>query len=308
MKFDDQGLGERGDGDGFFDFGGDVTHAEFQGAERGMRANVPPDFFAGIDAIQFYEEVDKIFVGAPGFELFGDAGARKAAEDGGAERFEAGVAAHPERRAGGQGQEMREEIADHVHHVDGGLLIGHGDVDVHAKDQEGAGELLEFLDDVLVPFAGRDDLVDPAGEGMSPGGGNVEAGAVGGGYEFVAGAVHFDAQLSNVFADVAAGFNDGLMHLVLDLIGDARGSGGDELHYVRAQCTGGGVDNLEFFFDADGEAVSHGGPSGGSVESEDSEGASYSRRDEKACLAAGLVRLAARLEGRCARLGNRRRR
>src|SRR5271163_2765884 len=105
MEFDDQGLGECGDGNGFFDFGGDVAHAEFEGPEGGMGTDVPPDFFAGVDAIEFYEEVDEIFVGAPGFELFGDAGARKAAEDGGAEGFEASVAAHPERRAGGEGQE-----------------------------------------------------------------------------------------------------------------------------------------------------------------------------------------------------------
>src|SRR5271156_5605416 len=75
--------------------------------------------------------------------------------------------------------------------------------------------------------------------------------------------MHFDAQLVNVFADVAAGFDDGLMHLVLDLVGDTGGGGGDELHHVGAQRAGGGVNDLEFFFDADGEAVSHGGPSGG---------------------------------------------
>ncbi len=91
----------------------------------------------------------------------------------------------------------------------------------------------------------------------------------------------------NVLANVAAGFDDGLVHFELDLVGDAGGSGGDELHDVGAQRAGGGVNDLEFFFDADGEAVSHGGPSGGSVESEDSEGASYSRRDEKACLGWG---------------------
>ena len=48
---------------------------------------------------------------------------------------------------------MRQEIADHVHHVDGGLLVGHGDVDVHAEDQKRAGELLELLDDMFVAFA-----------------------------------------------------------------------------------------------------------------------------------------------------------
>jgi hypothetical protein len=56
---------------------------------------------------------------------------------------------------------MRKKIAHHVHHIDGGLLVGHGHVHVHAEDQQRARELLQFLDDVLVALAGGDDLVDP---------------------------------------------------------------------------------------------------------------------------------------------------
>src|SRR5437868_5635577 len=48
------------------------------------------------------------------------------------------------------------------------------------------------------------------------------------------------------------------MHLVLDLFDDVRRSGGDELHHVRAELAGSGINNLKFFFYADGEAVSHG--------------------------------------------------
>src|SRR6266851_4916928 len=185
MQLDDEGLGERGNGHSFFDFGGDIAHAELERAERRMRAHVPPDFFAAVDAVELNEEAEKIFVGAPGFELLGNAGARETAKDGSAEGFQAGVATHPERRAGGEREQVRKEIANHVHHVDRGLLVGHGDVYVHAEDQEGACELLEFLDDV-------------------------------------------------------------------------RRSGRDELHYVGAELTGGGVNDLKFFFYADGKAVSHG--------------------------------------------------
>ncbi len=85
------------------------------------------------------------------------------------------------------------EIADHVHHVDGGLLVGHGDIDVLTEAQQGARELLQLFDDILIALAGGDDLIDPAGEGMGAGSGDVEAGTVGGGDEFVAGAMHFDA-------------------------------------------------------------------------------------------------------------------
>jgi len=34
--------------------------------------------------------------------------------------------------------------------------------------------------------------------------------------------MHFDAQLANVFANFRAGFHDGLVHLVLDLLDDVR--------------------------------------------------------------------------------------
>src|SRR5216684_5789698 len=258
MQLDDEGLGERGDGHSFFDFGGDIAHAELERAERRMRAHVPPDFFAAVDAVELNEEAEKIFVGAPGFELFGNAGAREAAEDRGTEGFQAGVAAHPERRAGGESEQVREEVADHVHHVDRGLLVGHGDVDVHAEDQEGARKLLEFLDDVLVALAGGDNLIDPTGEGVRAGGGDLQAGALGSGDQLAARAVHFDAQLADVFANFSAGLDDGLVHLVLDLLDDVRRSGGDKLHDMRAELTGGRVDALKFFFYADSKAVSHG--------------------------------------------------
>src|SRR6202035_1784387 len=96
---------------------------------------------------------------------------------------------------------------------------------------------------------------------MCAGGGDLQASAFGGGDQFAAGAMHFDAQLADVFANLGAGFDDGLVHLMLDLLDDIRRSGGDELHYMRAELTGGRGNNLEFFFYADGKAVSHeGGP------------------------------------------------
>ncbi len=49
-----------------------------------------------------------------------------------------------------------------------------------------------------------------------------------------------------------------VMQLVLDLLGNVRRSLGNELADVRAQFARRGVNDLEFFFDADGEAVGHG--------------------------------------------------
>src|SRR6267378_4773790 len=89
-------------------------------------------------------------------------------------------------------------------------------------------------------------------------GGDLQAGALGGSNQFATCAMHFDAQLADVLANFRAGLDDGLMHLVLDLFDDVRRSGGDELHHVRAELAGSGINNLKFFFYAAGEAVSTG--------------------------------------------------
>src|ERR1700722_8129260 len=131
-------------------------------------------------------------------------------------------------------------------------------MDVHPENQKGASQLLKFFDAVRVALAGGDDLINPAGKWMGAGGGDLQSNALSRGYELAARAVHFDAQLADVFADLRAGLDDGLVHLVLYLLDNVRGGRGDELHDVRAQRAGCGIDNLEFFFDNYGEAVSHG--------------------------------------------------
>src|SRR5260370_33551455 len=111
---------------------------------------------------------------------------------------------------------------------------------------------------MLVALAGGDDLIDPTGEGVRAGGGDLQAGALGSGDQLTAGTMHFDAQLADVFANFRAGFDDGLVHLVLDLLDDVRRSGGDKLHDIREEPTGARVDDLKFFFYADSKAVSPG--------------------------------------------------
>src|ERR1700730_12909058 len=93
---------------------------------------------------------------------------------------------------------------------------------------------------------------------MRAGGGDLQSGTLGGGDQLATGAMHLDAELSDVFANLRAGFDYGLVHFMLDLLDDVRRSSRDELHDMRAQLTGGGVNDLKFFFYADGKAVSHG--------------------------------------------------
>src|SRR5467141_3527428 len=251
-------LCERGDGHGLFDPRRDIKHAEFQCAEHRVRAHVPPNLFSVVDAIQLHEKIHEIFVRTPRFELLRHTGPREPAKHRRAEGLQSGISAHPEGRTGRKRQEVRQEIAHAVHHVDGRLFVRHGHVNVHAEDEQRPRQLTHLFDDVLIALAGRDDLVDPARKWVCTRRGHLKSGAFGGGDELAARAVHFDAQLAYVFADARAGFDDGLVQLVLHLLRDVRGSRGDELADVRTQFARRGINNLELFFDSDGKTVSHG--------------------------------------------------
>ena len=54
-----------------------------------------------------------------------------------------------------------------------------------------------------------------------------------------------------------ADLDDRLVHLALDLIAERRRARREQLGDVRAQLPGLGIDDLELFLDADGEAVCH---------------------------------------------------
>src|SRR5260221_4389476 len=56
--------------------------------------------------------------------------------------------------------------------------------------------------------------------------------------------------------------HDRLVHLMFHLVLDRRRNLVHQLHHVRTQLAGLGINDLEFFLYADGEAVSHGWPSG----------------------------------------------
>ena len=162
----------------------------------GCGLHVPPDLLRIVDAVQVDEQLDVVLVLAPGAEVVGDAGARKPPEDRRAVRLQPGVASHPERRARRKRQQVRQEVAHLVHQIDHDRPIGHADVHVQAEDQQRPRQLLQFLDDVVVADAGRDDLVFPARERMRAGGGHGEADALGGIRQLAAVAEDFLAQLA----------------------------------------------------------------------------------------------------------------
>src|SRR6266480_1421445 len=82
-----------------------------------------------------------------------------------------------------------------------------------------------------------------------------------GGNQLAARPVHFDPQLAHVLADLRSCLYDRLMHFMLHLVLNRGGNLVHQLHHVRAQLACRWIDDLEFFLDTDGEAVSHGWPS-----------------------------------------------
>ena len=95
---------------------------------------------------------------------------------------------------------------------------------------------------------------------MRAGGGDLQAAAFGGADEFAAGAAHVGVKFGDVVADFRADFDDGLMHLGFDLFAEAGGAGFHQFADVGTEFSRGRVNNLEFFFDTNGEPVTHARP------------------------------------------------
>ena len=161
-------------------------------------------FLASSMQCRSIEQLDVVLVLAPRAEVIGHAGAREAAEDRRAVRLQAGVAPHPERRAGRQREQVRQEVARLVHQVDRRRPSGHGDVDVQAEDQQRPRQLLQLLDDAVVADAGRENLILPVRKRMRAGGRDRQPDALGGAGQLAADAEDLVAQLGDVAADLRA--------------------------------------------------------------------------------------------------------
>src|ERR1700677_5211811 len=92
---------------------------------------------------------------------------------------------------------------------------------------------------------------------MRAGGSNLQAPFFGSSHQFAACAPHVRRQFVHVVANLRADFNDGLVHLGLPLLAQARRSGGNKLSYVRTQLSRRRVNNLKLFFDTYSEPVIH---------------------------------------------------
>ena len=253
VELGDDGLHDRGEADGFVHSHRDVAHAELQRVEERVEADVPPDLLRVVDAPGLDEQVDVAVELLDGLEQVGDAGARKTLEDLQAVGGEAGVAADPERRVGGQREDVRQEIARGVLELDGGLAVGHADVDVQAEDEVGAGDLLEIVQHALVALAGGDLLVNPVGKRVRAGGGDAEAGLFRQAGQVAAEAGDGAARAGDVVADLGADLDDRLVQLGPDALLEEDLAALDDLLDVGFQLARDRVDDLELLLDAEGE-------------------------------------------------------
>src|SRR5208283_5289690 len=196
-------------------------------------------------------------VRAPRLKRFRHARPGKSPEHRRPERFQPRVAPHPEGRTRRKRQQMRQEIPHHVHHVDGCLLVRHGHVNVHPEDQQRPRQLPHLFHDVLVTLSRGNHLIDPAGKWVRSRRRYVQPRALGRGHKFSPCPVNLQPQFAHVLADLRPCLDDGLVHLAPDLVTQSPRRRGEQLHHVRAQLQRIRINNLEFFFDTDGEAVSH---------------------------------------------------
>src|SRR5579871_786244 len=138
----DDGLEDGGDADRLVDARADIADAELQRRVRVVRAHVPPDFRAVGDGVGGDQCIDEVLVIGPGGEGARDAAAWEVSEDDAAVRFQAGVASHPEGRAGGQAQDMRQQVTNDVHGVDQEFAVLDADMHVRPEDQQALGQFL----------------------------------------------------------------------------------------------------------------------------------------------------------------------
>ena len=257
VELHDDRLGKRGQRDGYARRRGHIADAELQRAERRVRPQVPPHFLRVVDAVELDEGLQVVLVLAPRVELIRNARAGKPPEDGRSIGFQAGVTSLPERRAGREREQVRQEVARLVEQLDGPGAIGRGDVNMQAEDEQRSGQLLQFFDDVFVALAGRDHLIHPARKRMSAGCRDSQPDALRTLGKIPPDFVDLRLELVDVGADFGADFDDRLMHLALQLIAKRRGARGEQLGNVRSQLPRIGVDDLEFFLNADGKRVIH---------------------------------------------------
>src|SRR5215471_2973513 len=236
----------------------DVAHAELDRLEEGVRADVPPDLLAVIDAVGLDQEPHEIVELLGRVEGLRDGGTGEAVEDLRPEALQPAVAPQPEGGVRREGEQVREEVADLVEDLERRAPVLDADVDVEAENQVGAREHLHLLDDAVVARVGKDLLVGPVGEGVRPGGGHAHAGLRREANHLGAHLGDVAPDLGDVAADAGPQLDDRLVHLGLDPLLQDPLSLLQDLLNVGLELAGLRIDDLELFLDPEGEGGSFG--------------------------------------------------
>ena len=254
-----RGLDQRGERERFVGAHRDVADPHFDGREKRMRPDVPPDLLGVVDRVGLDQQVDEAFVVGPARERIGNVGARELVEHLAAVRLQPGIEADPEGRVGRKREQVRQKVAHLVHQVNGRFAVLDADVHVQAEDQVRARHQLHVLDDLQVALVGINVLHAPVGERVRRAGAEQQAVLAG---ELHHGAPQVEdvgARLLHVAAHAGADLDHRLVHLRLDALVQLALALGDNLGVdVRAEIEGVGIDGLIFLLDADGEGGLHG--------------------------------------------------
>ncbi len=149
------------------------AHVHDPGLERritGAGPQVPPDTRGVFDETGVHEDIDVALVLRVARESFRKTGARQRIEDREPVTLETRIAAFPERRGTGQGQQVRQEVRHLVHQVDAQFVVVDADVDVHAADEQAPRCSLHLDGQCVVAVLLRLLLFGPAAERVRRGG------------------------------------------------------------------------------------------------------------------------------------------
>ncbi len=245
-------LQNRGHRDRLVHPGADVADPELQGRIIPVRPDVPPDLGAVGNAARAGQGLEVMGVLGPVGDDPGHAGPGEAAEDDAAVRFQPRVAPVPEGRAGGETEDVGQEVAGDVQRVDQEVPVLDADVHMGPEDQQALRQVLHVLLHAEIPLQRRDLLLHPGRERMGARRGDLEPVARGQ-LDHRAPEVHqLGSHLGGRAADLGADLDDGLVQLGLDLLQEAVVRLQD-LGDVGGQLSGLRIDDLILFLDPEGE-------------------------------------------------------
>ena len=134
-----------GKGNDVVESGRHIEDTKLDGAKKRVRADIPPDFLAIVDAASINQCLHVLIEIFPGDERVWKPTAGKALPDHGAIRLESSEPPRPKWRVRGESKQMWYPCTRLIHQLDGNLIIFNCDVDMQSIDQDGTSNILKFF-------------------------------------------------------------------------------------------------------------------------------------------------------------------